>query len=72
MKRARSLPGFEEVVRGGPGRGRRYRDVGMVNTNHHRPTMKSTRRRGRVDEAFVLERPQRRMMLRTWTKTAAQ
>lgn len=46
--------------------------AGMVKANHQRPTTKRTRRRGRVDEAFVLERPKRRKMLRIWTKTAAQ
>jgi hypothetical protein len=59
------------VVRGGPGRGRIHSETGIVKQNHQSPTMNRTIRRGSVDDADVLDIRKRRMILQTWTETAA-
>jgi len=71
-RQERNLDVFEiPVCRGGPGLSRSQIDEGIVNTNHHTPTRNKTRRRGSVDETLVLDRRNRRRMLRIWTNTAA-
>lgn len=68
----RNLPPLDTAaLRVGPGRVRSHMEDGMVNVNHHNPTMNKTKRSGSVDETDAFDMMKRTKMLRIWTKTAA-